>query len=47
MKSGDGKLTYKNGDVYDGEWKNDMFNGEGIFKDHFGNIYDGHWKDGI
>ena len=45
MKSGDGKLSYKNGDSYGGGWKHDMFNGKGVFTDHYGNIYNGNWKN--
>lgn len=29
---GRGKLTRSNGDVFDGEFENAMFNGEGIYK---------------
>ena len=29
IKNGRGKFTYPNGDVYDGEWKNDKRHGKG------------------
>ena len=36
---------WKNGDVYDGEWKNDCRDGKGNFKWANGNIYKGDWID--
>jgi hypothetical protein len=30
QKNGHGKMYYINGDIYDGEWKNDIYNGSGI-----------------
>ena len=32
MKHGKGILLYKNGDQYDGEFRNDKFNGQGTYK---------------
>lgn len=29
---GKGTITHPNGDVYEGEWSNDLANGFGIFK---------------
>jgi len=36
-------MTYNNGHVYDGEWKEDMKHGKGkmIYKN--GNVYEGEW----
>ena len=45
MKSGNGVLTYINGDKYDGEWKNNMMHGQGVFEHNKGDIYNGTWKN--
>ena len=37
---GKGKMTYANGDVYDGEWED----GKMTYAD--GVVYNGEWKDG-
>ena len=47
-----GTYNFVNGEVYDGEWKDGNFNGNGkenlyligIFKYSNGNKYDGNWK---
>jgi len=31
MKHGKGKFTWKNGATYEGQWRNDHANGEGMF----------------
>jgi hypothetical protein len=38
--------TWKDGDKYEGRWKNGAFNGKGVknFKD--GTVFDGEWVDG-
>ena len=41
-----GILKKKNGDIYEGEWKNGEFNGKGIYKYNNGNKYEGEFKDG-
>ena len=43
---GQGKMTYGNGDVYEGAWNDGKKHGQGkmIYED--GNVYDGMWKDG-
>jgi len=43
--SGTGRMTWNNGDVYQGEWKNNKANGHGIFVDSQGSTYDGEWID--
>jgi hypothetical protein len=43
---GKGKYTFKNGDVYDGEWRNQLQNGYGVFTTK-GETYKGTWIDGI
>lgn len=44
--SGVGKFYYKNGDVYDGEWKDGQRHGKGkmIYSDGY---YVGEWKNGV
>jgi hypothetical protein len=44
-KHGRGNLTRVNGDIYMGDWKDDMWNGNGVFSEKTGSIYDGQWKD--
>lgn len=41
-----GKLTWKNGDVYIGRLKKDKFNGPGVLTCGNGDKYDGSWKFG-
>ena len=38
MKEGKGKLTYKNGMVFEGNWKGDKREGEGVFKNAVLNV---------
>ena len=33
------------GDIYDGEWKDDKQHGKGTFKWPHGDMYEGEWKD--
>lgn len=40
-----GDLHYHNGDVFQGEWKNDRANGFGILIYSNGCRYDGNWVD--
>lgn len=44
-KHGQGREVYANGDVYDGEFANDLRNGKGVYWYSNGNVYDGEWKD--
>jgi hypothetical protein len=44
--NGKGKLTGVNGDVYEGEFKNDERNGKGVYKYSNGGVFEGEWKDG-
>ena len=39
-------MTYKNGDVYEGEWKNGKKHGYGIITYSNGTEYEGEWKNG-
>ena len=38
MKEGKGKLTYKNGTIFEGTWKGDKRDGEGVFKNAIVNV---------
>ncbi|MDB9872605.1 caspase family protein [Alphaproteobacteria bacterium] len=40
-----GRLKWKNGSVYEGEWKYDKRNGKGIFNYADGKVDEGMWKD--
>lgn len=43
-----GYLKYQksNGDIYDGEWKNGLYDGNGVLTRKTGEIYDGMWIQG-
>mmetsp|Transcript_22538 Transcript_22538/g.34822 ORF Transcript_22538/g.34822 Transcript_22538/m.34822 type:complete len:83 (-) Transcript_22538:123-371(-) len=45
MAHGEGKMTYADGDVYEGELKNGMAHGEGKNTFANGSVYEGNWKD--
>ena len=36
---------YPDGDVYEGEWKDDKANGFGIYYYSNGNKYEGYWEN--
>ena len=38
-------MTWNNGDIYIGEWKNDNKEGDGIFLGKKGGIFEGKWKN--
>ena len=40
-----GKMYFKDGDVYEGEWLFDKFHGKGIFTQK-GNVFEGIWNKG-
>lgn len=40
-------MEYANGNIYDGEWKDDKPNGQGKITFRNGNSQEGQWKDGI
>lgn len=47
-KSGYGELVLSTGDIYKGDWDNDLFDGDGIYvysKEHA--KYDGQWSKGL
>ncbi len=44
-KNGSGVLRYDNGDVYEGQWKNNQRNGKGIYHYKNGDVFEGEFKD--
>ena len=40
-------MNYNNGDKYDGEWKNDLREGNGIYEYKNGDKYKGEWKNDL
>ena len=46
VKSGKGKMTYANGDIYEGDWKDGNISGKGKMTYANKDIYEGDWKDG-
>ena len=47
LQDGNGKMTYKNGDVYDGEWRKGYKSGNGSMKYANGDYYWGTWGHDI
>lgn len=45
--SGFGTLTFENGDKYEGNFKNGIFNGQGTFTSASGWVYEGQFKNGL
>lgn len=45
--SGHGKLTFENGDTYEGDFKNGAFHGKGTFMSKEGWSYVGEFKKGV
>lgn len=45
--NGQGKLTYDNGDVYEGGFDNGVFTGKGTFTSHQGWTYEGSFQNGL
>ncbi len=41
------KVVYDDGSSYDGEWKNGLYDGQGVYIWPDGQKYDGEWKNGI
>lgn len=48
LKEGHGKMRYKNGDMYDGQWKRGLYNEKGVLVCATGGMerYDGTWDNG-
>ena len=43
---GSGKMTFDNGDVYEGNWHNGKMHGKGIYKSNDGKVFEGNWVNG-
>ena len=41
---GSGVYTWKNGDIYDGDWVDGMKHGYGVWKNKGGDQYQGYWE---
>jgi hypothetical protein len=41
--NGRGRMVHADGDVYDGDWKNDKTHGFGIYDHVDGTKYEGYW----
>ncbi len=39
-------MRYSSGNEYIGEWKNDDFNGHGVYFGKEGHKYEGEWENG-
>ena len=46
MKNGWGKFVWINGEIYEGEFKNDIRHGEGNYKHPSGKVGKFMWKEG-
>src|SRR5574344_1207557 len=46
QRSGRGTFHYADGDVYVGDWTNDIQNGKGIYKFQNGDVYEGDYVQG-
>jgi hypothetical protein len=42
---GRGVFKFANGDMYDGDWKDNYMHGRGFFKYADGSSYEGEWKN--
>ena len=40
-------MTYANGNIFEGEWANDMKNGRGLYWYAKGAVYEGIWQEDI
>lgn len=46
-KHGEGRMNYTNGDVYEGQWKNDKRDGKGKLTYANGDVLYGTWRNGF
>ena len=44
-RTGNGKMSYKDGSEYIGQWNDNLKNGHGIMKYANGDVYEGEWKN--
>lgn len=47
MKCGHGKINYKNGDVFEGEFNQNEKNGNGKYQTNKGVIFEGIFENGL
>ena len=47
MANGQGKFWHADGDVYEGEWRDDQKHGFGVYNHMSGARYEGHWKNDL
>jgi len=45
LAEGKGRLIHADGDIYEGDWKNDKAHGKGIYVHMDGARYDGDWVE--
>jgi hypothetical protein len=45
--NGRGRIKHTNGDIYQGEWKNGMPHGQGVYVDTQGSVYKGQWANDL
>jgi len=46
QRHGVGRMVFENGNIYQGEWENDVENGHGVCEYTSGDVYTGNWTDG-
>jgi hypothetical protein len=44
-RDGNGKITFADGETYEGSWKDDKKHGAGVLKTANGEKYDGKWQE--
>lgn len=44
---GKGKFIHLDGDVYEGDWRNDRANGHGVYQHQNGARYEGDWRNDL
>jgi len=47
MTKGKGRLIHQDGDVYEGEWKDNKASGKGLYIHYDGAKYEGDWENDI
>uniref|UniRef100_A0A2S2NC87 MORN repeat-containing protein 3 n=1 Tax=Schizaphis graminum TaxID=13262 RepID=A0A2S2NC87_SCHGA len=47
IKCGYGTMQWNDGAVYQGQWRNNEYNGQGKYVEVNGNFYDGQWRNGL
>ena len=47
MENRKGKQTFTNGDSYEGELKDDIMHGKGVYHYYDGHVYEGYFHNGV